>query len=64
MQASLVYVNTLMIQDVLAEPAWGERMTADDLRALSPLLYAHVTPYGAFNLDMQTRLRLAHAMAS
>ena len=64
LQASLVYVNTLMIQDVLAEPAWGERMTADDLRALSPLLYAHVTPYGAFNLDMQTRLRLAHAMAS
>jgi len=36
-QLSLVYINTLMIQQVLAEPAWAERLNAQDLRA-SPRL--------------------------
>lgn len=31
-------------------------MTPDDLRALTPLLYGHVNPYGLFRLDMRTRL--------
>ena len=26
-------------------------MLPDDLRALTPLIYAHVTPYGTFGLD-------------
>ena len=46
LQVSLVYINTLMIQQVLAEPAWQDRLTAVDLRALTPLLWAHVNPYG------------------
>jgi hypothetical protein len=54
-----VYINTLMLQDILAEPAWMERMTAEDFRALSPLVYTHVNPYGIFELDMTTRLPLA-----
>ena len=33
LQVSLEYVNTLMIQQVLAEPAWQSRLTAVDLRA-------------------------------
>jgi hypothetical protein len=37
LQISLVYINTLMIQRVLAEPAWSGRLTAEDLRALTPL---------------------------
>ncbi len=37
LQVSLVYVETLMIQQVLAEPAWQGRLTAVNLRALSPL---------------------------
>jgi TnpA family transposase len=37
LQVSLVYVNTLMIQQVLVEPVWRGRLTAVDLRALSPL---------------------------
>lgn len=32
LQNSLVYVNTLMLQDVLAEPTWLARMTAIDPR--------------------------------
>ena len=61
LQVSLVYINTLMIQQVLAEPAWQNRLTAADLRALTPLLWAHVNPYGTFALDMSARLPLAQA---
>jgi hypothetical protein len=51
LQISLVYVNTLMIQQVLGEGRWANAMSPDDLRALSPLVYSHVNPYGVFNLD-------------
>jgi len=51
-----VYVNTLMIQRVLAEQTWRDRMEKEDFRALSPLLYSHVNPYGRFELDMESRL--------
>jgi TnpA family transposase len=37
LQVGLVYVNTLMIPQVLAEPDWQNRLTEVDLRALSPL---------------------------
>jgi hypothetical protein len=43
LQICLVYINTLMIQRVLTEPDWTQRMLPDDLRALTPLIYAHVT---------------------
>ena len=59
LQVSLVYINTLMIQQVLAEPAWQDRVTVADLRALTPLLWAHVYPYGTFTLNMRERLPLA-----
>ena len=45
----MVYTGTLMIQGVLAEPSWMERMEAEDFRALTPLLYRHVNPYGTFD---------------
>jgi TnpA family transposase len=61
LQISLVYVNTLMIQQVLGEDRWANAMTPDDLRALSPLLYSHVNPYGVFNLDLSTRLPIDEA---
>ena len=59
LQACLVYVNTLLIQEVLSEPAWRERMTPDDWRGLTPLIYHHVNPYGRIELDMSRRLPLA-----
>lgn len=61
LQNSLVYVNTLMLQDVLAEPAWLARMTDADRRALTPLIYQHVNPYGSFHLDLDSRLPFLHA---
>ena len=56
LQASLVYVNTRMLQTVLAEPAWHGRMAPEDYRGLTPLIYAHVNPYGRFDLDLNNRI--------
>jgi TnpA family transposase len=58
LQIALVLVNTLMIQRVLGEERWASALGTDDLRALSPLLYSHVNPYGVFDLDLSTRLPL------
>ena len=58
LQISLVYINTLMLQRVLSEPAWSGRLTTEDLRGLTPLIYGHVNPYGIFRLDMDTRLSI------
>lgn len=59
LQACLVHINTLMIQEVLDEQAWQARMTPRDMAALSPLPHAHFNPYGRFDLDMNARLPLA-----
>jgi len=58
LQSSLVYINTLMLQRVLTEPAWMAGMTTDDLRGLTPLIYTHVNPYGTFSMDLAERLAL------
>ena len=59
LQASLVFINTLMIQQVLQDSQWFSRMTDRDWQALTPLIYHHVNPYGTFELDMAQRLPLA-----
>ncbi|MEU8804793.1 Tn3 family transposase [Spirillospora sp. NPDC048819] len=59
LQTSLVYVNTLMLQDVLAEPEWANRLTPADRRGLTPLSWTHVRPYGEVRLDLESRLNLA-----
>ncbi|KIZ15746.1 transposase [Streptomyces natalensis ATCC 27448] len=56
LQSALVHVNTLLIQQVLAEPKWAERLIDADRRGLSPLFWTHVNPYGRFELDMNSRL--------
>jgi TnpA family transposase len=56
LQNCMVYINTLMLQQVLAQPKWSGKLTARDLRALTPLIWEHVNPYGRFELDMEARL--------
>ena len=56
LQSSLVFINTLMIQSVLQEPSWTERMTERDLAALSPLLTLHIKKYGRFEIDLGKRI--------
>ncbi|MEV6618463.1 Tn3 family transposase [Streptomyces sp. NPDC051051] len=59
LQSALVHVNTLLLQDILSEEMWQRRLTDADRRALSPLFWTHVNPYGRFELDMNSHLDLA-----
>lgn len=59
LQNCMVYINTLMLQQVLAKPPWTERIGPRDLGALTPLIWEHVNPYGRFELDMDERLPIA-----
>jgi len=58
LQAAIVYVNTLMVQEVLALPEWEGVLTADDRRGLTPLFWSHILPYGEVRLNMARRLAL------
>jgi len=58
LQSSLVFVNTQLLQAVLRDPKWAAKLADEDRRALSPLFWSHVNPYGRFRLDMDTRLDL------
>ena len=49
-----------MLQELLAEPNWINRMEQRDRQAPTPLIYPHVTPYGTFHLDMRTGLPIQH----
>ncbi len=61
LQCALVYVNTLMLQDVLADQEWADALTQEDRRGLTPLFWTHVAPYGEVKLDMGSRLALRSA---
>ena len=54
----LGYVNTLLVQQVLADGEWSRRLTDQDRRGLSPLFWTNVRPYGKFTLDMDIHLDL------
>ena len=56
LQNCLVYINTLLIQEKLSDPEHMKYMTEEDFRALTPLIFNHVNPYGSFNLDMNSRI--------
>ena len=58
LQNSLVYINTLMIQEIFSTKKWAGLMGTDDLRALTPPIYKHINPYGKFELDMEKRIPL------
>lgn len=63
LQASMVYVNTRMVQSVLSEPNWTNRLSERDYRGLSPLIYSHINPYGRFDIDLEKRINF-EAMAA
>ncbi|WP_431904445.1 Tn3 family transposase [Nonomuraea sp. bgisy101] len=61
LQSALVHVDTLLMQQVLADPKWAGKLTDADRRGLSPLFWTHVNPYGRFELDVNSRLDLGLA---
>jgi hypothetical protein len=56
LQNCMVFVNTLMLQQVLARPRWADRLTPRDQQAITPLIWDHVNPYGRYELDMDSRI--------
>ena len=58
LQSSLVYINTLMIQQILKKKEWVDKLTLEDIRALTPLFYKHINQYGLFKLDMNKRVNI------
>ncbi|MEV0959117.1 MULTISPECIES: Tn3 family transposase [Streptomyces] len=48
LQSALVHVTPLLLQDILAKEKWQMKLTDADRRALSPLFWTHVNPYGRF----------------
>lgn len=57
--SSLAYINTLMIQDIIAEPEWEDVLTDADQRGLTPLFHTNMTPYGDISLHMGQRIALS-----
>nr|WP_302851520.1 transposase [Streptomyces lunaelactis] len=45
LQSALVHVNTLLLQQVLAEPAWAKKLSDEDRRGLTALFWSHLNPY-------------------
>jgi TnpA family transposase len=58
LQASVSYLNTLLIQDVLDGGAL--KLAAEDQRAITPLFWSHIAPYGEVTLDMTRRISLSN----
>jgi len=56
LQAAVVYLNTLMVQDVLDEGL--VELGAEDRRGLTPLFWTNIAPYGEVRLNMTNRLTL------
>jgi hypothetical protein len=48
LQSCLVYINTRLLQRVLDDPKWAEKLTIEDRRALNALFWTNVNPYGRF----------------
>ena len=63
LQACIVHINTLIIQQVLSEPHWQNILTPEDYRALTPLFSTHINPYGLFPIDFEQRI-LIYAIKS
>ena len=55
-QASITYLNTLLIQDILADGSI--ELTEEDRRGITPLFWSHISPYGEVKVDMTRRISL------
>lgn len=55
-QAAIGYLNTVLLQTVLAGPTWKTKLTGADRRGLSALFWSHINLYGRFDLDMNSHL--------
>jgi len=60
LQLSMVYINTVMLQQIFKESNWLPKISIEDKRAITPLLHEHINPYGVFVLDLNSRIAIKH----
>jgi TnpA family transposase len=61
LQVCITYINTLFVQRLFKEGKWFNRFQEEDFRALTPLFYHHINPYGTFTIDLKNRLQIEEA---
>jgi TnpA family transposase len=52
LQNCLMLINTLLVERTIEREGLWERLTTEDLRALTPLFHGHINPYAQFALDL------------
>jgi TnpA family transposase len=52
LQNCLMLINTLLVEQTIERHELIARLSEEDRRALTPLFYEHVNPYGLFALDL------------
>ena len=52
LQNCLMLINTILVEQTIAQHQLLGHFSAADYRGLSPLFYEHVNPYGLFELDL------------
>ena len=57
-QSALVYINTLLLQQIIKEELCRDILTIEDKRAITPLFYHHVNQYGIYKLNMNERIKI------
>jgi len=64
LQACMVYINTLIIQQTIFKLDLLKKFGEADYRALTPLLSAHINPYGLFPIDFNSRISINTELSS
>ena len=52
LQNCLILINTLLLEKTIEEHNLLEKLSPEDMRALTPLFHEHTNPYGLFELDL------------
>lgn len=52
LQNCLMLINTILVERTIEKEKMINRLSVEDLRALSPLFYEHINPYGVFEIDV------------
>ena len=52
LQNCLMLINTILVERTIEKEHLMNRLSVEDLRALSPLFYEHINPYGVFEIDV------------
>jgi len=52
LQNCLILINTLLLEKTIEERNLLDKLSPEDMRALTPLFHEHTNPYGLFELDL------------